>query len=560
MMFRRNGGVQKVSKQALTLGHDKNIGSYSFEEFKGMAVKFHGYPAPGLLIGGYMVEAAKACLPKETLFEVLVETKKCLPDAVQMLTVCTIGNQRMRILNLGKYALSIYDKYTGSGFRAIVDADKLERWPEIAGWFFKLRSKTEQDSEQLMREIGQAGDSIVSVYDVEVRKEYLGKSAMKRIGRCPICQEAYPEADGAICRGCQGEAPYDMPPKLGREILSLRSVPLREAVGCKALHDMTEIAPGVAKGVAVAAGQEITSGDLCRLQRMGRNQIYVNEEPGPEWLHENEAVKAFAEKIAGAGVTYRSPPKEGKIEFTAEYDGLLSIDVERLIRFNLCPDVMLATCHDNSLVGAGRSVGGCRAIPLYISRTLFDRALATLGAEKLLSVLPLRRARAGVLITGTEVFQGLIEDRFLPVITAKLEQLDGVVIDAVVAPDNSEAIREAAGRLIGQGIDLLITTGGMSVDPEDVTRKALLDMGIEEVLYGVPVLPGTMMLLGRLGGVQVLGVPACALYHRITGFDLLLPRLLAGKEVTRMSLANLSEGGYCLSCQNCTFPKCPYGR
>jgi formylmethanofuran dehydrogenase subunit E len=205
-------------------------------------------------------------------------------------------------------------------------------------------------------------------------------------------------------------------------------------------------------------------------------------------------------------------------------------------------------------------VGGCRAIPLYISRELFSRAVATLGEGYVLSVLPLRKARAGVLITGTEVFQGLVEDKFLAVVTAKLEQLKGMVVDAVIVPDDSQAIHGAVRKLMGQGIDLLITTGGMSVDPEDMTRSALMGLGMEDVLYGVPVLPGTMMMIGRLAGVQVLGVPACALYHKTTGFDLLLPRLLAGKEITRKDLAAMSVGGYCLGCQSCTFPKCSYGK
>jgi formylmethanofuran dehydrogenase subunit E len=525
-----------------------------------MATEFHGYPAPGLLIGGYMVEAAKARLPKEILFEVLVETGKCLPDAVQLLTPCTVGNNWMRILDLGKYALSMYDKYTGIGIRVTVDTGKLKQWPEIGGWFFKLRTRAQQDSGRLVEEIEQAGDSILSLADVKIREGYLGRSSMKLIGVCPICQEAYPEADGAICKGCQGEAPYHIPTESERETPRLRSVPLRQAVGQKALHDMTEIVPGVSKGAAVAAGQKIVAGDVCRLQRMGRNHIYIDDNPGREWVHENEAVKAFAEKIAGPGVIYKLPPKEGKVEFTADRAGLLSIDVEKLVRFNLCPDVMLATRHDNSLVEGGHGVAGCRAIPLYISRELFSRAIAALGDESLVSILPMREAKAGILITGTEVFQGLIEDRFLPVVSAKLGRLDGTVIDSVVVPDDPEAIQEAVRKLMGQGIDLLITTGGMSVDPEDVTRSALLDLGMENALYGVPVLPGTMMLVGQLDGVQVLGIPACALYHKITGFDLLLPRLLAGKEITRKDLARLSEGGYCLGCQSCTFPKCPYGR
>ncbi len=198
------------------------------------------------------------------------------------------------------------------------------------------------------------------------------------------------------------------------EVPTLTTIPVADAVGQKALHDMTEVLFGESNVVAVEAGTEVRSGDVCRLQRMGRNHVYIEQDLGPEWLHENEAVKAFAERIAGKGIVYKLPPKEGKIEFLAEYKGLLDIDVVKLRDFNLCPDVMLATRHNNSLVDAGHGVGGCRAIPLYISRELFSRAIATLGDECVLSVLHLRKACAGVLITGTEVFQGLIEDNFFP--------------------------------------------------------------------------------------------------------------------------------------------------
>ena len=185
-----------------------NIGSYSFTEFKTLATKFHGYPAPGILIGGYMVEAARVRLPEGTLFEVIVETGKCLPDAVQLLTVCTVGNNWMRIVNLGRYALSMYDKHSGQGVRVAIDTNRLKEWPEIRGWFLKFLPKEQQDPERLLKEIEQAGDSILSVAEVQIRTEYLCKPSMKKIGICPVCHEAYPEADGVICKGCQGEAPY----------------------------------------------------------------------------------------------------------------------------------------------------------------------------------------------------------------------------------------------------------------------------------------------------------------------------------------------------------------
>ncbi len=185
-----------------------NIGRYTFEEFKERAEAFHGFPAPGLLIGGYLVEAARAGLRSGVLFEAIVETPKCLPDAVQLLTVCSTGNQRLKIINLGRFALSLFDKHSGLGFRSYVDLDKLDSWIEIRGWFLKLVEKERQDSDRLLLEIEQAGDSICTTVPVQVAPQFLGRHHMSAIVRCPLCREAYPASDGPVCSACQGQSPY----------------------------------------------------------------------------------------------------------------------------------------------------------------------------------------------------------------------------------------------------------------------------------------------------------------------------------------------------------------
>jgi formylmethanofuran dehydrogenase subunit E len=545
-----------------------NIGQYTFEEFKEIARKFHGYPAPGLLIGGFMVEEAKSRLPEGTLFEALVESGKCLPDAVQLLTLCSTGNNWMKVENLGRYAVSLYDKHTGQGWRVAVDPARLEAWPEIRSWFMKLKPKREQDTERLFAEIEAAGPTICSVAPVTVAPKYLGHGHMSAILVCPVCREAYPGTDGAICRACQGESPYaSLGPAEGQGAPrpaagpALTAVSTEQAVGGRALHDMTQIVPGQTKDAAFHAGQELSAGDVCRLQQMGRFHVYVQgEHPGEEWVHENEAVEAFARRMAGPGVTYALPPREGKITFHAEATGLLDIDLDTLLRFNMAPDVMCATRKSGMLVEGGKALAGTRAVPLYISRESYSRALAALGNGPLFSVLPLRKARVGVLVTGTEVFKGLIEDRFVPIVTNKVEALGSEIIASRIAPDDREAIAANVRELLELGADLVVTTAGMSVDPDDVTRPALEDCGLQDALYGMPVLPGTMTLVGTIGKAQVLGVPACALFFKTTGFDLLLPRLLAGKRLTRGDLARLGEGGFCLQCNNCTFPKCPFGK
>ena len=208
----------------------------------------------------------------------------------------------------------------------------------------------------------------------------------------------------------------------------------------------------------------------------------------------------------------------------------------------------------------GRPLGATRAIPLFLPRADFLKALAVLEAGPLFTVLPLRRPRAGVLVTGTEVFLGLVEDKFIPIITAKVEKFQGQVVKSLIVPDDRGAIRRGVRDLLDAGIDLLVTTAGLSVDPDDVTRQGLMEAGATDLSYGAPILPGAMTLLARIGPVQVMGVPACALYFKTTSFDLLLPRLLAGRFPSRRDLAKLGHGAFCLECKTCTFPKCPFGK
>ncbi len=540
-----------------------NIGKYTFEEFKRKAKKFHGYPAPGLLIGGYMVEAAKARLPEGTLFEAMVESGKCLPDAVQLLTLCSTGNNWMKVKPLGRYAVSLYDKFTGQGFRVAVDQHKLQKWPEIRAWFMKEKPKAEQDTDTLFAEIEQAGDSICSIRPVKINKKYLGHGHMTSIVVCPVCNEAYPDSDGSICRGCQGEAPYEILEGMEcrADAPQLRTVPVEAAVGKKVVHDMTGIEPGASKGPVTKAGDTLDIGDVCRLQRIGKFNIYDEESlPGEEWVHENDAVKAFAKRIAGPGIAYDDNPEEGKINFLAERNGLLSIDLDALSRFNLTPDVMFASRHDGSLMTKGKGVAGTRAIPLYISRDRFSRALTALGEGPVLSILPLRKAKVGILVTGTEVFQGIVTDKFIPIISSKVIKLGSQVVCTEIVPDERATITATATAMLDHGCDLIITTAGMSVDPDDVTRAALHDAGLHDDLFGVPMLPGTMTLVGKIRTAQIIGVPACALFYRVTTFDIVLPRLLAGQTLTRKDLAKLGEGGFCMTCKTCSFPKCPFGK
>ncbi len=560
-----------------------NIGPHTFEEFKQRATEFHGYAAPGLLLGGYMVAAAQQQLPPNTLFEAVVETKKCLPDAVQLLTLCSAGNNWMKVINLGKYAVSLFDKFTGQGFRIHLDVQKMAAYPEIASWFLKKKSKQEQDTDQLLLEIKTAGSSICSIAPIQIHSYFLGHNHMGQIGVCSQCGEAYPSNDGFLCRGCQGEAPYIMSKThtstpIVTENHNIHLVSAEEAVGKKLLHDMTQIIPGEYKGAAYSAGQIVSIGDVCRLQQMGRFTVAVETEENSSLVHENTGAEQFATRMSGNNVEFSLPPREGKINLRAQVDGLLCVDVKRLEAFNMVPDVMCASRQDAMEIKAGSEFAGTRVIPLFIHPDTYAQALHLLD-RPLFSIAPLRTAKVGILVTGTEVFKGIIQDKFIPLISAKVAAYGCTVVHATIAPDDKTYLRDSIASMHDAGVDLLITTGGLSVDPDDVTRAALIEAGLTDILYGTPVLPGTMTLTGRIttkistptptelgnaciirqpqaGEMQVLGVPACALYFKTTLFDILLPRLLAGRVITRYELARMGEGGFCTTCKVCTWPKC----
>ncbi len=547
------------------IGDEKPIGQYSYEEFREMATMFHNYPAPGLMLGGYMIELAKARLPKGTLFEVLAETPWCLPDAAQLLTPCTMGNGWLKVVNLGRYAVTLYDKHSGEGFRVSVDPERLGPYEHFRTWLYKHMPKQEQDTPALQREIALAGASVCCVEPVTVAARHKQKRSKGRIQDCPVCGEPYPSQHGAICRGCQGDSPYEKV-HLGTVFNvpeALTTMPIDAAVGHSALHDMTRIEPGQSKGPVFKKGHRFDVGDLCMLQRIGKNTVYIAEnEMGDDWVHENDCARGFADALCGRNVEAEGEAREGKIELRAAAAGMLVVDVDRLTAFNHIPGVMAATRKSYTLVGHGTSVAGTRALPLYFPRSEYEKALAILagGGDAVVNVHPLRKAKAGVLITGNEVFDGLIQDRFEGVIAAKLAALGSAISKTIICPDNRHRIAVAAHELVAQGCDLIITTAGLSVDPDDVTRLGLLDAGLEDVLYGAPILPGAMTLVGRLAGVQTLGVPACALFHAHTSMDLLLPRLLADVPITRSQLAALANGGMCMDCDHCTFPKCTFGK
>ncbi len=340
----------------------------------------------------------------------------------------------------------------------------------------------------------------------------------------------------------------------------IKTIKLEDAVGTELAHDITEIRPGEFKGPAFRKGHTVCQDDICRMQRLGKNHLYVIDLEADE-IHENEAAAILAGALAGEGAAWENNPREGKINLYAAYDGLLQIGVQALAAFNLVDEVMCATLHNHTMVKKGELIGATRAIPLIMKRAAIERAAAIARQNgAVLAVRPLRQAKAGLVITGNEVYHGLIQDRFAPILTEKLERLGSQVAALAFAPDDAEMITAAIRDHLNRGCNLLLLSGGMSVDPDDVTRHAIRQAGATEIHYGSAVLPGAMFLVAYLGEVPLLGVPACALHHPVTALDLVLPRLLAGEHIGKLELALLGHGGLCRDCPQCSYPHCPFGK
>ena len=340
----------------------------------------------------------------------------------------------------------------------------------------------------------------------------------------------------------------------------MKKIKLQDAVGTKLAHDITEIRPGEFKGPAFRKGHTVCNEDLCHLQKLGKNHLYLLDLAEDE-IHEDQAAAILAGALAGEGIAWQDDPREGKIKLVAERDGLFTVDTAALAAFNMVDEVMCATLHSHTLVRKGELVAATRAIPLVMKRATIERAAAIARQTgAVLSVKSIRQAKAGVVITGSEVYHGLIQDRFAPILSEKLTTLGCEVHGPVFAPDDAELIRQAIRTHLAQGCNLIMLSGGMSVDPDDVTRKGIQLAGADEMHYGAAVLPGAMFLVAYIGDVPLLGVPACGLHHRITALDLVLPRILADEKIGKAELAFLGHGGLCRDCPQCSYPHCPFGK
>ena len=339
----------------------------------------------------------------------------------------------------------------------------------------------------------------------------------------------------------------------------MKAVPVQEALGMVLCHDVPQIIPGQFKGPAFRKGHIVQPTDIPTLLDMGKERLYVWE-MRQGLVHENDAARRIARAAVGQGII-RSDPKEGKVDLTAAHDGLLKINTEALEAVNSVDQVVFSTLHSHQRVAKGKILAGTRVIPLVIDEQRIKEVETICWRSRpLMEVKPFRCLKTGIVTTGSEVYHGRIQDRFGPVVRKKVEDLGCEYLGQVYVSDQIDQIVEAILSLVREGAQMVTVTGGMSVDPDDVTPAAIRAAGGRVVTYGAPVLPGAMFMLAYLGEIPVMGLPGCVMYHKTSIFDLVLPRILAGEEMTRKDFVKLAHGGLCVQCEGCRYPDCGFGK
>ena len=339
----------------------------------------------------------------------------------------------------------------------------------------------------------------------------------------------------------------------------MKCIKTEDAVGHVLCHDMTQIIPGVSKGPRFRKGHIVTAEDIPVLLSMGKEQLYVWElQPG--FLHENDAAERLCALCQNANMR-KSDTKEGKIELSADIDGVFLVDTERLNAVNSIDELMIATRRGGGTVHPGDKLAGTRVIPLIIREEKLRQAEQAAGGTPILEVRPFTLKTAAVVTTGSEVAKGRIPDSFTPVVECKLAAFGIRMSEHILVEDGQENVLTAIEQMKRRPVDMILCTGGMSVDPDDSTPGAIKASGADIVTYGAPVLPGAMFLLGYYGdGRPVMGLPGCVMYAKATIFDLVLPRIAADVRLEKRDFVAFGEGGLCLGCESCTYPHCGFGR
>ena len=339
----------------------------------------------------------------------------------------------------------------------------------------------------------------------------------------------------------------------------MKKIKTVDAVGHVLCHDITRIVKDVVKDTPFRKGHVIKEEDIPVLLSLGKEHLYIWEKK-EGMLHENEAAEILFDICKNDNMS-GTEIREGKIELIADIDGLFRVDVDRLDAINELDDIMIATRHTNYAVKKGNKLAGTRVIPLILEEEKLKEAQKIAGDKPLLELLPYKKMKAGVVTTGSEVYHGRIKDTFTPVIINKLKEYGIEVCWHKVVDDKNEMIIDAIQEIRNSGAELILCTGGMSVDPDDLTPGAIKKSGADIITYGAPVLPGAMFLLGYFeDGTPIMGLPGCVMYSKATVFDLVLPRVAAGVKVTKKDISRMGHGGLCFSCKVCTYPRCEFGK
>ena len=346
----------------------------------------------------------------------------------------------------------------------------------------------------------------------------------------------------------------------------MKLIRTEDAVGSVLCHDITQIIPGVVKDAVFRKGHVVTEEDVPVLLSVGKEHLYVWEKQ-EGMLHENDAAEVLRQVCQGEYMN-ASEAKEGKIELTAQCDGLLKINREKLNEVNALGQIVLASRHGNFTVKKGDKIVGMRVVPLVIEEEKMNHVRELCGEEPIFTILPFHQMKVGIVTTGSEVYHGRITDKFTPVVKAKLEEAGMEVLGNVLCDDDSQMVTDAINDWIGKDAEFVVCTGGMSVDPDDRTPLSIRNATDEVITYGAPVLPGAMFMLAYYQvtegenprTVAIMGLPGCVMYAKRTIFDLVLPRVMADDQVTAEELAALGQGGLCLNCPVCTFPNCGFGK
>lgn len=340
---------------------------------------------------------------------------------------------------------------------------------------------------------------------------------------------------------------------------TVKKIKVQDAIGSVLCHDITRIVKDEIKDTAFRKGHIVRDEDIPILLSIGKEHLYVWEKK-EGMLHENDAALFLVDFCKNENMI-TTEVKEGKIELIASCDGFFQVDTDKLYEINLLDEIIIATRMGNLPVKSGDKLAGMRVIPLVIEEEKLKRAKEIAGNEPILKITPFKRIKAGIVTTGSEVFHGRIKDTFTPVIKEKLEKIGVEVVGHKIVNDETDKITSAILEIKEAGAELIVCTGGMSVDPDDLTPAAIKRSGANIISYGSPVLPGAMFLLGYFDdNTTIVGVPGCAMYHKITIFDIILPYVIAGIEIDKNHLAKLGYGGLCLNCSICHYPNCQFGK